>query len=316
MHVEEQISADPAWLLEGFLENLAAERGAAPNTLAAYRRDLIQYQELLKTMKTDALSATVRDMRTFLAELASRGYSARTQARKLSALRQFHAFLVTERHRTDNPATVVEGPTPTRPLPKLLTPEDIGRLFQAAQKVEGWRGARLRTILEILYASGLRVSELVTLKRGSLSRDSRLITVRGKGGRERIVPLGEPARESLSKWLPLREANLKKHRSDRNSPWLFPARSASGHLTRDRVAKLLHDLAVSSGIDPRLVSPHVLRHAFATHLLANGADLRSLQQLLGHADISTTEIYTHVLDERLKSLVREVHPLSDTRRPR
>ena len=315
VHGEEQITADSVWLLEGFLEMLAAERGASSNTLSAYRRDLIQYQEQLKTLKTDVLSATATDMRNFLAELASRGYTARTQARKLSALRQFHAFLVTERHRADNPATLVEGPTPKRPLPKLLTPEDIGKLFQAAREVKGWRGARLCTILEILYASGLRVSELVTLKRSSLSRDGKLITVRGKGGRERIVPLGEPARESLSEWLPLREANLRKRGPDRNSPWLFPARSANGHLTRDRVAKLLHELAVSAGIDPRLVSPHVLRHAFATHLLANGADLRSLQQLLGHADISTTEIYTHVLDERLKSLVRDVHPLSDTRRP-
>ena len=295
---------------------LAAERGASSNTLSAYRRDLIQYQEQLKTLKTDVLSATATDMRTFLAELASRGYAARTQARKLSALRQFHAFLVTERHRPDNPAFIVDGPSPTRPLPRLLSPADIGKMFQAARDVEGWRGARLRTILEILYASGLRVSELVTLKCTSLSRDRKLVTVRGKGGRERIVPLGEPARESISEWLPLRETNLKSPGFDPRSPWLFPARSASGHLTRDRVSKLLQDLAVSSGLDPRLVSPHVLRHAFATHLLANGADLRSLQQLLGHADISTTEIYTHVLEERLKSLVRDVHPLSDVRRPR
>ena len=295
-----------ARLLEVFLEMMMAERGAAANTCAAYERDIAQYLKHLRGSGVDVLTADTSDVRSAIDGFA--GYAARTQARKLSALRRFHRFLVVEGYRDDDPSSTVDGPRRGRSLPKVLSFGEVEGLLAAARAVEGWRGARLLALLEILYATGLRVSELVGLHRGSLSRDGRFAIVRGKGGKERMVPLSEPARNAVEAWLPLRR-DLLGEAANKNR-WLFPSRSAAGHLTRDRFAKLLQDVAVSAGIDASRVSPHVLRHSFATHLLANGADLRSVQQMLGHADISTTQIYTHVLDERLRALVRDVHPLS------
>tara|TARA_R110000868_G_scaffold55460_3_gene172493 strand:+ start:4500 stop:5423 length:924 start_codon:yes stop_codon:yes gene_type:complete len=294
-----------------FLEMMMAERGASLNTHDAYLRDLTQYLDHLAAAGRDGKSAETQDVRDFLAGLSANGLAARTQARKLSAVRQFHGFLVLEAVRPDDPTSTVDAPRLGRPLPKVLRFDEVGALLEAARAADGWRGARLLTLLEILYATGLRVSELVSLRLSSLSRDGRIVTVRGKGGKERLVPLGDAARRAIDDWLPLRTSLLKEQR--RAVPWLFPSRAAAGHVTRDAFAKQLRELAVDAGLDPARVSPHVLRHAFATHLLANGADLRSVQQMLGHSDISTTQIYTHVLDERLKSLVQDVHPLAGIR---
>ena len=296
---------------DAFLEMMVAERGAGANTSDAYRRDLDQYVTYLAAQGLDGAGALPEHVRGFLGTLRGRGLAARTQARKLSAIRQFHRFLMLEGIRTDDPTSTVDGPRLGRPLPKVLGFAEVDALLAAAREVEGWRGVRLVALLEILYATGLRVSELVGLKTGELSRDGRIVTVRGKGGKERLVPLSAPARQAIEAWRPVRDGLL----GDRAkiTPWLFPSNRRPEAITRDRFAKLLQDLAVAAGIDPTRVSPHVLRHAFATHLLANGADLRSVQQMLGHADISTTQIYTHVLDERLKSLVRDVHPLSGIR---
>lgn len=294
-----------------FLEMMVAERGASQNTYDAYRRDVTRYLEFLSARGRDGETATPEDVRGFLADLAADGLAARTQARKLSAVRQFHWFLVLEGYRADDPTSTVDAPRLGRPLPKVLQFDEVGALLAAVREVEGWRGARLLALLEILYATGLRVSELVGLRTSSLSRDGRIVTVRGKGGKERLVPLGDAARTAIADWLPLRESLLGK--KSKTVPWLFPSRAAAGHVTRDGFAKQLREIALAAGLDPARVSPHVLRHAFATHLLANGADLRSVQQMLGHSDISTTQIYTHVLDQRLKSLVQDVHPLSGIR---
>ena len=297
--------------LDAFLEMMLAERGASLNTIEAYRRDVQQYLVFLSLSGVDSVTAGVEHVRSFLEQLSNSGLAARTQARKLSAIRQFQRFLMLEGARDNDPTSTIDAPRLGRPLPKLLGFAEVDALLAGAQTVDGWRGARLVALLEILYATGLRVSELVGLKLSSLSRDGRIVTVRGKGGKERLVPLGAAAHAALQTWLPFREKLLKD--KGKTVPWLFPSHGTTGHVTRDSFAKQLNDLAVYAGIDPRRVSPHVLRHAFATHLLANGADLRSVQQMLGHADISTTQIYTHVLEERLKSLVQDVHPLVGTR---
>lgn len=297
--------------LGAFLEMMVAERGASQNTYDAYHRDLTRYLEFLAASGQDGVTATPDTVRGFLADLAADGLAARTQARKLSAVRQFHGFLMLEGHRADDPTSTVDAPRLGRPLPKVLQFDEVGALLAAVREIEGWRGARLLALLEILYATGLRVSELVGLRTSSLSRDGRIVTVRGKGGKERLVPLGDAARSAIADWLPLRASLLGK--KSKTVPWLFPSRAAAGHVTRDGFAKQLREIALAAGLDPARVSPHVLRHAFATHLLANGADLRSVQQMLGHSDISTTQIYTHVLDQRLKSLVQDVHPLSGIR---
>ena len=298
-------------LLGAFIEMMTAERGASENTRDAYTRDINQYLDHLARVGAEGTDATSDRVRSFVESLADAGLAARTQARKLSAVRQFHRFLMLEGHRSDDPTSSIDSPRLGRPLPKVLHAADVDALLASARRVDGWRGVRLVAMLEILYATGLRVSELVGLRLSSLSRDGRIVTVRGKGGKERLVPLGEAAREAVSNWLPLREKMLGKQ--GRGTPWLFPSRAVDGHITRDGFAKQLQDIAIAAGLDIRKISPHVLRHAFATHLLANGADLRSVQQMLGHSDISTTQIYTHVLDERLKSLVRDVHPLADIR---
>ncbi|MBX3508744.1 site-specific tyrosine recombinase XerD [Parvibaculum sp.] len=302
--------------IEAFLEMLSAERGAARNTLDAYERDLRDFAGFLSSRDRALDAATSRDIRDYLEGLTAQGLSASTAARRLSALRQFHGFLFAESIRKDDPCGSIEGPRRARPLPKTLTVEEVDALLAAARLAEdgrtqeeavlAYKRARLVCLMEVLYATGLRVSELVGLPLTAVRGDERFLAVSGKGGRERLVPLSETARQAIDAYLPLRTMRLGDH----VSPWLFPSRGRQGHLTRHRFAQLLKDLAVSAGLDPTRVSPHTLRHAFASHLLANGADLRAVQQMLGHADISTTQIYTHVLDERLKELVQTHHPLA------
>jgi len=293
--------------IDAFLEMMVAERGAAANTVAAYRRDLADYAAFLARRGGDPLAADVADLRAYLGRLEEAGLAAGTAARRLSALRQFHRFLCAEGLRADDPSAALDSPRQGRRLPKILSEAEVDGLLAAARARPGAGGARLVALLEILYATGLRVSELVGLPMDALSRDARFLVVAGKGGKERLVPLGEPAMAALADWLSHRRAALKGAAA---SPWLFPSRAAGGHLTRQRLAQLLKELAVEAGLPPARVSPHVLRHAFATHLLAHGADLRAIQQMLGHADVSTTQIYTHVVDSRLARLVESAHPLA------
>ncbi len=298
--------------LDAFLDMLRAERGAAENTIAAYERDLRDLATHLAARARDAAAATGAEVRAYVQGLAARGLGPRTAARRLSALRQFYRFLVAEGMREDDPTAAIDSPSRGRPLPKTLGEDEIEALFEAARCREGRAGLRLRALLEVLYATGLRVSELVGLPVSAITGEGDFLLVTGKGGKERMVPLSDPARAALAAWLPRRgEGEAPEWRL-----WVFPSRSGTGHLTRQRFAQLLKGLAVEAGLDARKVSPHVLRHAFASHLLAHGADLRSVQQLLGHADISTTEIYTHVLEERLRRLVGAHHPLAVRRRPR
>ncbi|MGE4220302.1 MAG: site-specific tyrosine recombinase XerD [Alphaproteobacteria bacterium] len=293
--------------LESFLEMLAAERGAAENTRAAYARDIEGFLAHLRGRGRDALTATADDLRDYLAQQHRRGMAATTAARRLSALRQFHKFLYGEGLRPDDPSATIDAPRRGRPLPKILTEEEVDRLIAAARMQEGPEGIRTLAMLELLYAAGLRVSELVSLPLAAMARDRDILVVRGKGGRERLVPLSDPAREAMAAYKAVRHMFLAEGAT---SAWLFPSRDGREHLTRQRFGQILKDLAVAAGIPRHKVSPHVLRHAFASHLLAHGADLRSVQQMLGHADISTTQIYTHVLDDRLRSLVAQHHPLA------
>jgi len=290
---------------EAFLEMLAAERGAAVLTLDAYGRDLADFAGFLGKRPID--TANEADLRGYLARLEDTGMSPRTAARRLSALRQFHKFLMSDGIRTDDPTASLDGPRQGRRLPKLLSEAEVTALITTAAEDQSPEGLRLSAILELFYASGLRVSELVALPFGAVARGEPFMTVRGKGGKERLVPIGGGARAALDAYLAVRAVFLE---SGRPARWLFPSRGASGHLTRNRCGQLLKALALKAGVDPTKLSPHVLRHAFATHLLAHGADLRSVQQMLGHADIATTEIYTHVDVERLTRLVTTAHPLA------
>ncbi len=294
-------------ILAQFLEMLAAEKGRAQNSLAAYSRDLNHF---LGHTNATFLKATDEDIREYLAFLHKEGLKVGTVARRLSAIRQLYLFLYRDGIRADNPAANIESPRLEQPLPKILSKEDIDRLLDTAEEKSQsgkMENLRLHALMETLYATGLRVSELVTLPKRSVGPDTSMIMVRGKGGRERMVPLGNKARLALLGYM---KALTGKDKSD--SGYLFPSRGVEGHITRRRVGQMLKDLAVEAGVMPSSVSPHKLRHAFATHLLAHGADLRAVQQMLGHADISTTQIYTHVLEERLKNLVLTKHPLSDT----
>lgn len=294
--------------LEAFLEMLSAERGAAANTLDAYRRDLLDVHAFLRARQRTLADARAEDIRAFIASLSQAGLAPATQARRLSAIRQFHRFLQDEDIRADDPTSTIEAPRRGRPLPKVISEAQTGDLIAAAAALEGAEALRLLCLVELLYASGLRVSELVTLPLNAVTGERRMLTVRGKGGKERLVPLGDPAREAIKAYLGVRGRFLTG--SEKAQRFLFPSRGAGGHLTRRRVQQLMKDLAVRAGVDPSKLSPHVLRHAFASHLVAHGADLRAVQQLLGHADIATTQIYTHVQDERLRRLVTEKHPLS------
>lgn len=301
-------------LIDLFLDMMAAERGAARNTLDAYRRDLDDMSLRLSAHGTEMVEADTRHLESCLAEMAREGLAPSTAARRLSATRRFYRFLLAEGHRADDPARSMSGPKQGRPLPKILSESDVDAIFDAADTLDGARGFRARALLEILYAGGLRVSELVGLPVNAIARSESAIYVTGKGGKERLVPLTPPALDAISAWLAVRDETLPKAKPAlraRAQRFLFPSSSASeGHLTREQFARILKDLATMAGLDAKKISPHVLRHAFATHLLANGADLRSVQALLGHADISTTQIYTHVLEERLRTLVETAHPLA------
>jgi integrase/recombinase XerD len=299
-----------------FLDMLAAERGAGENTLAAYRNDLADLTAHLRAAGRTIAGADTDDLRGFLTSLAERGFKASSLARRLSAVRQLYRFLYAEGKRSDDPAAVLEGPKRGRTLPKVLSIAEVDRLLAQARKdmedaeqppAARLRAARLLCLLEVVYATGLRVSELVALPASAARRDQRMLVVRGKGGKERLVPLNQAAKRAMAEYLKLRaEAD-----HEAQTKWLFPSFGEQGHLTRQHFARELKALGSACGIAPERLSPHVLRHAFASHLLHNGADLRVVQTLLGHADISTTQIYTHVLEERLKALVRDLHPLTD-----
>ncbi len=297
-----------------FLEALGAERGAAANTLAAYRRDLEHFTIWLRAAGADPERVERPEIERYLVALEAEGLSPATRARRLSAIRQFYRFALSEGWRADDPAARIGGPRPVRKLPGTLSVAEVDDLLDAARTRPGSVAKRAQRLclMELLYATGLRVSELVSLPAASARGNPRMMLVTGKGGRERMVPLSDPAREALAAWLVIRDAIEAERRGagGRPSPWLFPSRGKLGHLTRIGFYHALKELAVAAGLDPTRISPHTLRHAFATHLLANGADLRAIQQLLGHADVSTTEIYTHVLDERLKALVLQKHPLA------
>lgn len=300
-------------LIEAFLEMMSAERGASANTLQAYRRDLDDVRAFLDGRLA---AADTEHLRRYLAHVANLGFATTTQARKLVTLRQFFRFLYGEGHRADDPTGLIEGPKGRRALPKVLGADEVGRLIDRAGEeaalapqgtVAAMAAVRMKALIELLYATGMRVSELVSLPVAAARRNERFFNVRGKGGKERIVPLSSAAREALTSWIDVR-ASVESWRDD---PWLFPASSKTGHLPRQVFARELKSLGARVGIAASKLSPHVIRHAFASHLLQNGADLRSVQQLLGHADISTTQIYTHVLEERLLQLVRDHHPLAD-----
>jgi integrase/recombinase XerD len=310
-------------LIDLYLDMLAAERGAAANTLEAYRRDLEDFSGDLRENGGAVASAVSDDIRAYLGRLSERGFSTASVARRLSAIRQLYRFLYAEGNRKDDPAAAIEGPKRGRPLPKVLSVCHVDQLLTSSREgiadearpvSERLRAARLACLLEVLYATGLRVSELVSLPASAARRDERMLIVRGKGNKERLVPLNNSAKQAMRDYLALREEaeKDKKKGSLKASKWLFPSFGESGHLTRQHFARDLKALASQAGLKPKQVSPHVLRHAFASHLLQNGADLRSVQTLLGHADISTTQIYTHVLEERLKSLVRDLHPLGES----
>jgi integrase/recombinase XerD len=305
--------------LEAFLEMLAAERGAAPNTLAAYGADLEDFAGFARAAGQVPAGADAELLRAYLRRLADAGLKPRTAARRLSALRQFYRFLAREGVRPDDPTELLDSPRLPPTLPKPIAESEVAALIEGAGRLPGHRGPLAAAALELLYCSGLRASELVALPAAALRPDAALIAVRGKGGRERLVPISARARDAA---LAAREAlgersRGKAERKAEGKPaalpprWLFPARGASGHMTRQHLGLLLKDAALAAGIEPERVSPHVLRHSFASHLLGRGADLRSLQLLLGHADIATTQIYTQVLEERLKALVEAHHPLAE-----
>lgn len=299
--------------IEAFLEMMSAERGASDNTLAAYRRDLDDAALSLQGAWGGIASAPATEIRRYLDGMASRGFAATSQSRKLSVLRQFYKFLYAEGLRGDDPTGTLDSPKQGRPLPKTLSEDEVGLLLDRAAGeavdpppgVDALAALRLHALLEVLYATGLRVSELVGLPTSVATRDDRFFTVRGKGNKERLVPLSPKARSAMKAWAAARSARSP------DSLFLFPADSESGHLSRQVFARELKALAARAGIRTERVSPHVLRHAFASHLLQNGADLRVVQQLLGHSDISTTQIYTHVLEKRLVELVNTHHPLAD-----
>ncbi|HEY0224306.1 MAG TPA: site-specific tyrosine recombinase XerD [Pseudolabrys sp.] len=301
-------------LVELFLDMQAAERGAGENTLAAYRNDLADLAAHLRAQGGGIADAGTDDLRGFLASVSERGFAASSLARRLSAVRQLYRFLYAEGKRADDPAAVLEGPKRARVLPKILSIAEVdGLLVLAREQAENaeqppavrLRAARLLCLLELVYATGLRVSELVALPASAARRDQRMLVVRGKGAKERLVPLNQAAKRAMAEYLKLRGEDFAQ------SKWLFPSFGEQGHITRQHFARELKSLGQVCGVAPERLSPHVLRHAFASHLLHNGADLRVVQTLLGHADISTTQIYTHVLEERLKALVRDLHPLAD-----
>ncbi len=319
-HVLHSTSLTAADAIGRFLEMLAAERGATKNTLDAYRRDLDDFATHLVGSGVELADATARDIANYQRHCAEMGLATTSRARRLSAIRQLFRFLANEGVIADDPAHGIAGPRRERPLPKTLSVAEVDRLLTTAQAAthgtqgrERVRTLRLHALLELLYATGMRVSELVALPRNVLTGDDRVLTITGKGRRVRMVPLNPPARAALDRYLAVGTDPEDGVAPTVATRWLFPSRGAEGHLTRQHLGLELKTLAEAAGLDPERVSPHVLRHAFASHLLDRGADLRTVQQLLGHADISTTEIYTHVLEERLKQVVFERHPLATAR---
>lgn len=304
----------PARWVPLFLEAMAAERGAAANTLAAYDRDLAHAQDWLDRAGLDFGEAAQENLEAYLVHCDAQGLSRATRARRLSALKQLYRFAFEEGLRGDNPALQISGPGRDKRLPKSLSIEEVDRLLDAAQAHGRNPSERARNacLMQVLYATGMRVTELVSLPVSSARGDPRMLLIRGKGGKERMVPLSPPARTALAEWLTQRDAQEDAARTEGKpaSPHLFPSRGKAGHLTRHAFYILIKEFAVEARVSPDKVTPHTLRHAFATHLLANGADLRAIQTLLGHADVATTEIYTHVLEERLRDLVLEHHPLA------
>lgn len=296
-----------------FLDMMAAERGAAQNTLDAYRRDLDDAATRLAARGVDLDTAATADIERVLADLRADGLSPATAARRLSAMKRYYRFLLSEGIREDDPCHALSGPKQGRSLPKVLAEADVDRLFTACSAKTDAAGLRIRALMEVLYAGGLRVTELVSLPLQAFATGERMIFVKGKGNKERLVPMTPSALEAVEAYKAVRAAHLPKAEENRSraGKFLFPsATSRQGHMTRERFAQILRELAIAAGLDPSGISPHVLRHAFATHLLSRGADLRSVQVLLGHADVSTTQIYTHVLDERLRQLVNSAHPLA------
>lgn len=304
-------------LIDAFLDMMLAERNAAANTRAAYARDLGNAAAFLARKKIDLTEANEEDLRGYLKSLGAeqsrpnKKLAARTQARRLSALRQFFRFLCSEKHRKEDPTRSIDAPKLGRVLPKYLSEKEVTGLIDTVARYPGDDGLRLRAMLELLYAAGLRVTELVSLPVTAIQFDRALVLVKGKGGKERVVPLGEPALKAIQEWLPVRKRLL----GDKKSLYLFPspARGKDAHLSRQRFFQLLKELALAAKLDPKRLSPHVVRHAFATHLIEHGADLRSVQSMLGHADIATTQIYTHVAGDRLARTVAEHHPLARDR---
>ncbi len=296
-----------AWT-EAFLEMMAVERGAARNTLVAYEKDLADASAWLTAKRKDLAGASAEDIEAWFSSLGARGLAPATASRRRASIRQFYRFVLGEGWREDDPSRRVDAPKKGRPLPKVLSREEMERLIAAAAEKDGAAGVRLACIIELIYASGLRISECLNLPLAALARDPAYLIVRGKGGKERLAPLNGPAREAVKAYLAIRKSFLPKGVKD--SPWLFVSRGADGRLTRRRFSQMLEEAAVLAGIDRASVSPHVLRHAFATHLLEGGADLRTVQKLLGHADIATTQIYTHVAEGRLAQVIASKHPLS------
>jgi integrase/recombinase XerD len=291
--------------VDAFLEMLTVERGATRNTIESYTRDLTDFSEFAASRGQATAAANADTCQGYMASLHARGLSARTAARRLSTLRQFHLFLLQEGVRPDDPTRHLDTPRLPRPLPKFLTEAEIDALLAAAVHRPGRPGALARAALELLYATGMRVSELLSLPRAALGAKAEAMIIKGKGGKERMVPLSTAAKQAATVLLAATEAK---------SPWLFPGRDPKRSLTRQAFFLLLKQIALEAGLDPERVSPHVLRHSFASHMLARGADLRSLQMLLGHADISTVQVYTHTQTERLRKLVEDHHPLSQTRK--
>ncbi|MBO9125871.1 MULTISPECIES: site-specific tyrosine recombinase XerD [unclassified Rhizobium] len=302
--------------VESFLEMMSAERGAAANTLSSYERDLDDLHSFLNGRSVRLTEAASADLSAYLASLAAQGFKPSSQARRLAAMRQFYKFLYAEGLRTDDPTGILDAPKKGRALPKTMGVDEVGRLLERAEEEAQdeapgqLQRLRMLALLELLYATGMRVSELVSLPARVLDQEGRFLIIRGKGNKERLVPLSQSAIAALKLYGRMLAAEAAKAENPQESPWLFPAASKEGYLARQVFARDLKNLAIRAGLTPSMISPHVMRHAFASHLLANGADLRVVQELLGHSDISTTQIYTHVLEERLQQLVQTHHPLA------
>lgn len=298
--------------VDAFLEMLVAERGAASNTVDAYRRDIKHFIAFLKENTSTGVGfneVTQSQVNQYIVHISQQGFKSTTLSRHLSSLRQFYQFLVSENWSSHNPTATIDRPRSQRNLPKILSEEDVMQLLEIASAQTDPEGCRLYAMLETLYASGLRVSELISLPFTAIHPSKSFLLIKGKGGKERLVPLSEPALNALKTYLTVRPSFLVRS-GLKGQKWLFPSNSKEGHLTRQRFGQLLKELAKAAGLDPDKISPHVIRHAFATHLLTHGADLLAIQKLLGHADLSTTQIYTHVVTDHLKNLVNDHHPLS------